>query len=195
MAELITKGLKQAKYVIDFLNEWKGAGSHSMSDVQAALLSAIQLSGLQPDAAIVDADPCNTAVLTPILTSVVPLESKQDLKNALPKMKTWGDLKTFFDTGAKRGIGEFIATTKRFFDPNSDAILRAAPISGVIQEVAKSLKKIGVPEGKINKIGKDGTLDEYVSSGKAIDTQNVAEARATGKALMQQIAKMEAEEA
>ena len=87
MAELITKGLKQAKYVIDFLNEWKGAGSHSMSDVQAALLSAIQLSGLQPDAAIVDADPCNTAVLTPTLTAVVPLESKQDLKNALPKMK------------------------------------------------------------------------------------------------------------
>jgi len=195
MADLITKGLKQAKYVIDFLNEWKGAGSHSMSDVQAALLSAIQLSGLQPDAAIVDADPCNTAVLTPILTSVVPLESKQDLKNALPKMKTWGDLKTFFDTGAKRGIGEFIATTKRFFDPNSDAILRAAPISGVIQEVAKSLKKIGVPEGKINKIGKDGTLDEYISSGIPIDTQTVAEARATGKALMQQIAKMEAEEA
>ena len=88
MAELITKGLKQAKYVIDFLNEWKGAGSHSMSDVQAALLSAIQLSGLQPDAAIVDADPCNSAVLTPTLTAVVPLESKQDLKNALPEMKT-----------------------------------------------------------------------------------------------------------
>jgi hypothetical protein len=31
--------------------------------------------------------------------------------------------------------------------------------------------------------------------GKSIHTQNVAEARATGKALMQQIAKMEAEEA
>ena len=61
--------------------------------------------------------------------------------------------------------------------------------------MAKSLKKIGVPGGTINKIGKDGTLDEYLSSGKAIDTQNVAEARATGKALMQQIAKMEAEEA
>ncbi len=109
-----------------------------MSDVQAALLSAIQLSGLQQDAKIVDVDPCYTAVITPTLTAVVPLESKQDLKNALPKMKTCGDLKTFFDTGAQRGIGEFIATTKRFFDRNSDAILRVVPILAVIQEFANS---------------------------------------------------------
>jgi hypothetical protein len=38
-------------------------------------------------------------------------------------------------------------------------------------------------------------LEEYVSGGKAIDTQNLGEAKATGKVLMQQIAKTEAEEA
>jgi hypothetical protein len=80
MEESVTKGLKQAKYVIDFLNEWKGSGSHSVSDVQAALLSVIQLSGLQRDAIIIDADPCRTDVITPTLCNVVPLESKQDLR-------------------------------------------------------------------------------------------------------------------
>jgi hypothetical protein len=38
-------------------------------------------------------------------------------------------------------------------------------------------------------------LEEYVSGGKAIDTQNLREAKATSKVLMQQIAKTEAEEA
>jgi hypothetical protein len=184
MADAETKSLEQVKLVIDFLNEWKGTGTHSMSDVQAALLSAIQLSGLQQDAKIVDADPCNTAaVITPTLTAVVPLESKQDLKNALPKMKTWGELKVLFEMGAKREIGEFIATTKQFFDSNNDAVLQTSSISGVLQELARSLKKIGLPEGKITKVGKDGTLEEYISSGKPIDTQNLGEARALSKVL------------
>jgi hypothetical protein len=46
----------------------------------------IQLSSLQQDAKIVETDPCNTDVITLTLCSVVPLESKQDLKNALDKI-------------------------------------------------------------------------------------------------------------
>jgi hypothetical protein len=150
------KGLKQAKYVIDYLNSWKGLGQHTMSYVQAAITSTVALSSLGDDTKIVDSDPCNVAVLGPTLVSIVPLESKQDTKNALPKLKTWGELKVFFETGAKRGIGEFVATTKRCFDPNNDPVLKAAPVAVVLRELGKTLKKMGLPEGKLAKVTKEG---------------------------------------
>ena len=64
------KGLKQAKYVIDYLNSWKGMDQHTMSDVQAAITSAVALSSLGEDTKIADSDPCNVAVLGPTLVSI-----------------------------------------------------------------------------------------------------------------------------
>jgi hypothetical protein len=37
--------------------------------------------------------------------------------------------------------------------------------SGVIQELIKTLKKSGIPEGKISRLTKDGTLEEYIHGG------------------------------
>jgi hypothetical protein len=65
----------------------------------------------------------------------------------------------------------------------------------ILQEFTKTLKKIGIPEGKMTKVNKDGVLDEYTFGGKAINDQNQTEARATCKALLQLIAKIEAEQA
>jgi hypothetical protein len=126
---------------------------------------------------------------------MVNLDSQQELSNALPRIKTWGELRSFLETGAKKGIGEFIATTKRCFDPTSDPLLKDASIPGVIQELVKTLKKSGIPEGKISRLTKDGALEEYIHGGKAVDSMNQTEARAACKVLMSQIAKMESEEA
>ena len=171
------KALKQAKFVIDSLNKWRGGNQHSLSDLQAALGSAIQLSLLE-EVAILDTDTCSVATIAPWLVQMVNLDSQQELSNALPRIKTWGELRSFLETGAKKGIGEFIATTKRCFDPTSDPLLKDASIPGVIQELVKTLKKSGIPEGKISRLTKEGALEEYIHGGKAVDSMNQTEARA-----------------
>ncbi len=40
--------------------------------------------------------------------------------------KDWGELRSFLETGAKKGNGESITTTKLDFDPTSDPILKDA---------------------------------------------------------------------
>jgi hypothetical protein len=44
----------------------------------------------------------------------------------------------------------------------SDPLLKDASIPGVIQEFVKTLKKSGIPEGKLSKLSKDGALEEYI---------------------------------
>ncbi len=102
------------------------------------------------------------ATLAPWLVQIVNLDSQQELSNSLPRLKTWGELRSFLETGAKKGIGEFVATTKRCFNPTSDPILKDASIPLVLQEFVKTLKKSGIPEGKLTKLSKEGVLEEYV---------------------------------
>jgi hypothetical protein len=193
------KMTKQVKFVEGRLVQWKsllGTNPYTWADFQASFLSALLRSkhtDLCPP--IEDIDPLSLAMIAPTISSLMPSPTyKAEFTNAARAMKTWGELKAYFEHGAKRSIGEFTAAAKQLFHPIDDPILsKDSSIAGTLAEIRKTLLRLGINYGAPCKLRADSNPEDvsHFYNGKLVENQTAAELKTSLKLALSSIAKAE----
>ena len=113
-------------------------------------------------------------------------------------METWGDLKAFFEHGAKKSVGEHTQAAKQLFHPIDDpSLVKETTIPGLMGEIRKTLLRLGVSDGAFHKYKADASpdVDSYWYNGKAVDNQTVAELKVSLMFAINNILKAESQAA
>ena len=87
-------------------------------------------------------------LLTPTISSLMLTpQHKAEFQNAQRSMKTWGDLKAYFEHGAKKSVGEHTQAAKQLFHPIDDpSLVKETTIAGFMREIRKTLLRLGVSD-------------------------------------------------
>jgi hypothetical protein len=113
-------------------------------------------------------------------------------------METWGDLKAFFEHGAKKSVGEHTQAAKKLFHPIDDpSLIKETTISGLMAEIRKNLLRLGMSDGAFHKFKADSSpdMDSYAYNGKLVENQTAAELKVSLKLAINAMMKAETQAA